>query len=369
MDGPMKPTVLFFAPVSYFKGGAENSLQDLLHNPAITPVLVVPGEGPLQAQAEGENIQVEIVPFGAIEEIHRPLKPSKILKALLDSARAAWQLRNFGRQHKAICLHTNGMKAHMLGMLARLMGGVPVVAHVRDIPYTKIEKLVWRSLAWGSRTVLVVSRACWPADSLPANVVVVPNGIANPNVALPKGPQGKALRLGFCGRIDPIKGLDLLLGWMGAARKAKQDVTLVIRGHGDAAYVKHLTRLMTKLKITDVVTVEGPRKGLASIFADLDAVVVPSQTPDPLPRSVMEAMAMGLPVIGYPAGGIPDMIVHGECGFLVSSEDGFVEAVSLLKDTSTWQKLQRGGNQRVASHFTLDALYQNLNRVYAPLSR
>ena len=361
----MKPTVLFFAPVSYFKGGAENSLQDLLHNPAIRPVLVVPAKGPLQEQAARENIAVEIVQFGAIEHIHRPLKPATVAKALLDSVKAAWKLRNYARKHRAICLHTNGMKAHMLGMMAMLMGGVPVVAHVRDIPYTKIEKIIWKTLAVGCRYVLVVSRACWPDDNLPDNVLVVPNGIAMPDVTLPKAPDcKKPLRLGFCGRIDPIKGIELLLQWMSAAKDAKQDVQLVIRGHGDEAYEQYLITLVSTMGLENRVAFEGPKKGLDKIFGELDAIVVPSRTPDPLPRSVMEAMAVGLPVMGYPAGGIPDMIVPGKSGFLVKTDADFVAAVKTLMDKKEWLALQAGGRERVASGFTLDALYGNLAKVY-----
>lgn len=364
----MKPTVLYFAPVAFFKGGAENSLQDLLHNPAVKPVLVVPAEGPLSEQAKRDGIKVEVVPFGAIEEIHRPLKISKVAMALVDAVKAAAALKQIAKKHGAICLHTNGMKAHMLGMMARVLGGAPVVAHVRDIAYTSVEKLVWKTLAVGCYRVLVVSRACWPAPALPGNVLVVHNGIALPELKLPAAPKGdKPLRLGFCGRIDPIKGLELLLGWMAAAKSAKLSVTLTIRGHGEAAYEAAIVARAKELGLGKMVVFEGPQKGLKAVFAELDAVVVPSQTPDPLPRSVMEAMAVGLPVIGYPAGGIPDMIKDGESGFLVRDELEFVRAVKALQDGKVWTGLQKGGRARVVEGFSLEALYRNLAAVYAPL--
>ncbi len=42
-----KPKVLFLSPVGFFKGGAERSLQDLLSNPYITPILMAPEDGPI----------------------------------------------------------------------------------------------------------------------------------------------------------------------------------------------------------------------------------------------------------------------------------------------------------------------------------
>ena len=43
--------------------------------------------------------------------------------------------------------------------------------------------------------------------------------------------------------------------------------------------------------------------------------------PDPLPRTAMEAMAAGRPVVGYQTGGVPEMVVDGETGFLVEPGD------------------------------------------------
>ncbi len=59
----------------------------------------------------------------------------------------------------------------------------------------------------------------------------------------------------------------------------------------------------------------------ASFFSKIDILVVPSLWHDPLPRTIFEAYAHGIPVIGSDKGGIPEIINHGETGFIYSAED------------------------------------------------
>jgi len=66
------------------------------------------------------------------------------------------------------------------------------------------------------------------------------------------------------------------------------------------------------------------RSGLDDIYRGLDIVAVASSVPDPFPRAVIEAFSLGIPVVGYPAGGIPDMIRDRETGYLVTSADTLV---------------------------------------------
>src|SRR5262245_64302958 len=64
--------VLFLSPVPEFKGGAEQSLLDLLGNATVEPLLVVPAEGPLSEHAISKNVPVEVLEIGIISEIRRP---------------------------------------------------------------------------------------------------------------------------------------------------------------------------------------------------------------------------------------------------------------------------------------------------------
>lgn len=367
-------TVLFFAPVDHFKGGAERSLFDLMRNDQITPVLVAPGEGPLADAARREGVDVEILSFGHVSEIRRPLRVTVVAKALASWVGAAWRLRGIARRRGAKIVHSNGLKAHAIAVLSRFMGGPPVVTHIRDIAVQGRERKVWTLIGRLSDAMLLVSRPCWPKDGpLPDNVTVVFNGLDLG--ALPKlderGP-GEALTLGFCGRLHPFKGVDTLLLWAAAARAQGLDFRLVIRGEAaaeDKPYETFLRQEADRLSLGEVVRFEGKVDGLDRIYQGLDVVVVPSVTPDPLPRSVMEAMGLGLPVIGYPAGGIPYMIDDEQNGWLVADAEAFAAVIrSLVADASLAKTFGDRAKQKIAVEFSLDRMYSQLNKCYEKLS-
>ena len=220
--------------------------------------------------------------------------------------------------------------------IARLLGGPPVVVHIRDVPFTPSEKLIWRFLATVATRMFVVSRACWPWKRLPANIKIVHNGIATPEGPLPPRALSSPLTIGFVGRLHPFKGLHLLVDWLAEGRERGLDLRLVVRGKardGEEAYVTEVEKTVAARHLESYCRFEGQRSGLNDIYRGLDVVAVPSSVPDPFPRAVMEALSLGIPVVGYPAGGIPDMIHDRETGYLVTSADTFVEAIADLTGT------------------------------------
>jgi glycosyltransferase involved in cell wall biosynthesis len=365
-----KMNVIFLSPVAYFKGGAERSLFDLMANPGITPVLLVPDNGEVMIAAQERGITCEVLPFGAIETIHRPFSFMDGFRALHSLYRAAAQLKIYSKKYNAQIVHSNGLKAHAINCVSKWIGGARAVLHIRDIPYTKPEKLVWKIFQILCDHMVLVSKACWPGEALPQNVSVIHNGTPLiEDTTLPAAlPEDKAVRFGFCGRIHPAKGLHLLVDWLAAAREKGLAATLSVRGtfSDDAPdYEQDLKNRIKEHGLSESIEFTGFINSPEKLYEDIDIVVVPSQTPDPLPRSVMEAMARGLPVFGYPAGGITEMIEDRETGFLVKDAEDFVTAVEALRaDPQTLKNMSEKARARIAKEFTLENLYAGLNRIY-----
>ena len=88
---------------------------------------------------------------------------------------------------------------------------------------------------------------------------------------------------------------------------------------------------------------------------DFDVFVIPSNYPDPFPRSVIEAMAFELPSIGFKeAGGIPESIEDGVSGFLCNPGDvkGVGDSIlKLIKDPSLRKKMGVSGRKRVNDYY------------------
>jgi glycosyltransferase involved in cell wall biosynthesis len=106
-----------------------------------------------------------------------------------------------------------------------------------------------------------------------------------------------------------------------------------------------------------------------AVYADIDVVCVPSHVPDPLPRSVMEPMARGIPVIAYPAGGILDMIEHRQTGFLAQDAAEFLAAVSSIQaDSSVVREIVANARSRIEGGFCLESAYRSLDKIYLDLA-
>jgi glycosyltransferase involved in cell wall biosynthesis len=363
--------VLYLTPTPYFVGGAEKSLLDLLVNPDVEAILAAPGEGPVVDQARALGAQPWTFTLGAVGTVIRPPRPSTLLKAFADGVRAARRIRQIARETGAEMIHSNGLKVHVLACMARLLGGPPVVVHIRDVPFTPSEKLIWRFLAAVATRMFVVSRACWPWDSLPANIKIIHNGVATPQGPLPPRSLSSPLTIGFIGRLHPFKGLHLLVDWLAEGRKRGLDLRLIVRGKardGEEAYVEEVARIVAARGLEPYCRFEGQRTGLEDIYRGLDVVAVPSSVPDPFPRAVMESLSLGIPVVGYPAGGIPDMIKDRETGYLVTSADTFVAAIAdLTESQASYDRIRNAGYRWVRENLSLDVLHANVNRQYAEI--
>jgi L-malate glycosyltransferase len=360
--------VLFLSPVSDFKGGAERSLLDLLRNSRIEPLVVVPAAGQLSAYAASSNIPFELLEFGDISDIRRPFRLSHGIRVVAQLVFAARQLVDICRRRDIDIVHSNGLKAHVVAVTARLLGGRPCVTHIRDIANTGTERIVWKSLQLLSDQMILVSRACWPRGKLPRNVHVVYNGFRVPAADRPRQ-RNRGLVLGFIGRIHPAKGLHVLLSWMAETERTGGPLRLIVRGAfaGETPeYEREIVAQVQALALASRVAFEGFVADPDNVYSGIDVVCVPSTTPDPLPRAVMEAMGRGLAVLAAPCGGIPEMIAHGENGFLVGNQRDFAVTVQRLQsEPELLRDIGSRARERCLSMFTLERLHENIGHVYA----
>ncbi|MFO1127909.1 MAG: glycosyltransferase family 4 protein [Rhodospirillales bacterium] len=369
-DGPHSAgvTVLFLSPATEFVGGAEQSLMDLVANPAIHAVVATPGHGALAERAAQLGAGLRTFSYGAIADVRRPFKMRSVLTSFRDSIRLARQLARIAGEEKAQIIHSNGLKVHVVACLARLFGAPPVFVHIRDIPYTRTEAMVWHLFQLLASRIILVSRACWPGKALPRQARIIHNGVHVPLTTLPDHPPGRPIAIGFLGRISPLKGLRMLVEWIAQCRTAGLDIRLIVRGGvqpNNADYFREVQNTVASHHLESICRFDDERHGLEAIYENVDVIAVPSNIPDPLPRVVMEGMSLGLPVIGYPAGGIPDMIQPGKTGYLASTGAEFCDAVvDLVGTPGRFDEIRRNGFAWVRQNMTLDALYRNINREY-----
>jgi len=364
-----KPVVLFISDVPDFKGGAERSLFDLMANPYIEAELCVPAEGEISKAATEKSIPFHTLDYGSVLTVRRPFKIRDIFRTFFAALRAASALKKLSKTRGASYVHTNGLKAHGVACLARLCSGRPVIAHFRAVPFTKLEKLFWRAVQIIATHLVLVSRPCWPGKKLPVNTHVIFNGIHLPDRAiLPPLPPKTPFILGFVGRIQFTKGVDTLIEWFDSAHKKGLDIKLIIRGEAapdEMDYDKKIHRMVKDRGLEKLCLFEGRVEGFDKIYGGIHANIVSSVIPDPLPRSVMEACALGIPVLGYPAGGIPYMFTDKKSGFLVKNENEFYEVLkNLIKDEALYKSVSKAAIENAQDNFAMDRLHKGVAKLY-----
>ncbi len=361
--------IIFLSPVGYFKGGAERSLFDLVANPNIEPIILAPEEGPILDKARELGLEHGILDFGSINTIHRPFSFMKGFSAFSDLIKAALRLKKIADQHGANIVHSNGLKAHMINIVSDRLFGANSVLHIRDIPYTKPEILVWKIMHFFCHKMVLVSHATWPGESLPRKAVVIHNGTPLIDGAREKN-ESYTLTIGFIGRIHPAKGLHLLIDWIAAAKDI--DLRLSVRGvySEDAPeYESKIDEQIEDSGLEDRIEFTGFIDNAVMLYEGLDIVCVPSKTPDPLPRSVMESMARGIPVLGYPAGGIFEMIDDGKTGFLVKDIESFTNAMKhITGDEARLTKMTEAARKKITREFTIGGLHKDMTAVYKKIA-
>ncbi len=326
-----------------------------------------------------------------------------------------------GEGPPADLVHSHTWYANLAGHLAGLLHGVPHVVSAHSLeplrPW-KAEQLGggYALSSWAERTafesaaaVIAVS-AGMRADILrsypaidPERVHVVHNGIdlsgwrrpetddewsAARAVAVANGIDPDRPAVVFVGRITRQKGLPYLLR---AAETLPAEVQLVLcAGAPDTPEIlAEVTGLVEQLRARrdGVVWIDRmlPREELVSVLATGTVFACPSVY-EPLGIVNLEAMAVGLPVVGTATGGIPEVVDAGTTGWLVPIEqvqdgtgtpvdpDAFVadlgaalaEAVSDTDRARAWGVASR---TRVEEHFSWDAIADRTLEVYRSVLR
>ncbi len=168
---------------------------------------------------------------------------------------------------------------------------------------------------------------------------VVPHGMALPAASAPAGSDGSGIEVLFVGRLEPRKGIDVLLAAVPRILEANPEVRFRIVGddsmklRGGQTYKEKFLREHPQAVWLDRIRFDGrvSDKALHEAFAQCDVFVAPSRF-ESFGLVFLEAMRVGKPVIGCRAGGMPEVIENEVNGLLVEpgDVDGLAQAILRL---------------------------------------
>lgn len=202
----------------------------------------------------------------------------------------------------------------------------------------------------------------------PCKVIEVSNGVPDPGFAA--YPGGKLPRIVFAGALGERKGVDILLKSLRGLKEEGVDFRCDILGDGD---VDKYREMSDSLGVGHLVEFHGWRSTdeVRVLMANASIFVLPSRAENQ-PVAILEAMAMGLPVVASRIGAIPEQVADGETGFLVqpADVDSLRGALSKLIGSADL-RVDFGMRGRLRWHekFSIEANAKLLLNAYRLLSR
>jgi glycosyltransferase involved in cell wall biosynthesis len=177
---------------------------------------------------------------------------------------------------------------------------------------------------------------------------------------------GKAPVVGCVARMVPGRGHDTLLRAAAYLRERLPEARLVLVGRGE--HRPALERLAQELGLGATVVFAGYRgPDLPQVLAALDCVVFLGTGSEESCRAVLEAMAVGRPVVAAAVGAVPETVVDGETGWIVEPAPETIAArlEAALRDRVSAHRMGEAGRRRVEALFTRSRRASLVEAVYA----
>jgi len=342
-------------------GGAENSLLQLIRaqrEMGMDPVVVTSRECPFREAVQQENIEVFSNPLDV---------PS--WRFLRSSIRHWRELARIVKAAQPDILHIGVLPWLNDTYLLSVLTGVPTVVHVRGLVHK--HQLNFPTVFGLRRAAAVICVSEFVNQSLlcllpDAKTTVIYNGLDPSSFTPSRDPAGVRMELGFdketflvglfANFIERLKKHDTLV--RAAARlKGRAGIGFVMVGGvgPDPLYHSDVVELAKTLDVENRIRFVGFQKDVASYVNAMDAVVCCSEG-EGFGRTFLEAMACAKPLIGTDSGACPELVQHGETGFLYRLDDDvdlahrILELVSHPDDAA---RMGAAGLERLRNTFSL----------------
>jgi len=357
---PRPLRALFFGDVPHRIAGAQKSLLSAVLGArrfGLDPAMVFPGEGAFEQRCRAEGLRVHVLagpPSFAVfgKALLRKSYAEQLAVIVRETLPYAQRLARLIDKERAEVVHYNTARGIILAGWGAHLAGRNTVMHQRGS--VAIGKLYWLAAQSLADWILLVARALTPEvfPSMRARASVLYNGV---DVTLPVVDRAAAraalartlppsIELGPSVRLfvslsspAPFKGLHYLLDAAALAKQRGVRAAYVLAGEAKGGgYVTWLTNKLDGLGLRDSVAVVGFVADTHALLCAADALILPSveherieaggevfedRSNEGLPRSILEAMAAGIPSIASDIAGVSEQIEDGRNGLLVPPKD------------------------------------------------
>ena len=340
--------VIIVMPLAEQRGGGEMMLWDLVQqgrNAGVEWLVIFLEDGPMVAQVKSLGIDARVVESGRLRQIHR------FIGAVLRIAAIA-------RRERADIIVNWMWITHISGGLAAMLAGLPAVWYQLEVPSDKTW-LVRLATLIPARAIITLSQdgkqaqaEIWPHRPTPLVYPGValdrfePNALPTPEEARRKlGLPLHGPLIGIVGRLQRWKGMHVLVqGMPKILQKYPNAHCVVVGGKHDLEpdYEDFLKAEITALGLKDQVIMAGLQRNIPEWVQAMDVFVHASDN-EPFGIVIIEAMALGKPVIAGSAGGPTEFITDGMNGLLTTYGDAEQLAIAILRYLDEQEFAQSAG--------------------------
>jgi glycosyltransferase involved in cell wall biosynthesis len=362
--------ILYVSPNSLLGGGEINQmlLVSNVDKTAFDVEVVVGADGPYAQELRRRSIPVSVI----------PMAPIRVRSRKAPSPMAAFRLYRHARRTGADLLHSSSLPEDHHCAAAGIMAGVPVIHDAQTIVYQRMPFDRWRAAS--SARVICISRAIQSAlarAGLPThNTEIIYSGV-DPRTS--ETADGMKVRkefglagcdiIGIASRLSPEKGHEHFLRAAASVTGRFPNARFLVVGgpmYAPEGYDSFLKQLAQELGLARRVVFTGFRRDALDAI-DATDVLVCAADEEALGRVVLEAMALGKPVIATNAGGPRETIEDGITGLLVPPKDfrSLAQAMTrLLSNMPNAREMGALGKQRAADLYTLGQNVEKVQQLY-----
>lgn len=342
------------------------------------PVTVVHEEGPLSDHLAGRGLPFELLPL----PVYAGATPNALAIAA-GMLRNAPRLAAFMRRHGVDIVHGNDFRMNLTWSAAAKLTGRPFVWHQRSLPYSSSPR--WRAIALLADHLIHISetvdRAMPATDRTPTSII--PNPVSPPQetplreaakaaIAQELGFDPSAHVVGFVGRLVRLKRPDIFVAASARLVRRLSDVSFafVLLGQDDEGLVSDLRDLAQSMGIERRMYFAGFRTPVERWIRGMDVLMATSEW-EGFGRTLIEAMAVGTPVVASRAGGHVEIVEHERTGLLVAPNDADAFAAAahrIFADAGLADSLGKAGRVHALEHYSVDRHVGRVASIYDRLS-
>ena len=351
---------------------------------------------------EGYEVHIACSPGGYLQELREEgymTHPISIARRIspLSNLTSLCRLYRLMRRERFDIVHVHTPVAAALGRVAAKFARVPIIIYTAHGFYFHELMSLWRRrlIIWVEKflgkcctdmlftqsaedlqtaiheKIITPDSAIWISNGVDLRVF---NILTKRDLREELGLRFKDKVVGFIGRLVREKGIEDLLEAMGQVAKEIPEVKLLVVGDTlesdrDRQATERLYQLIQRNNLEDRIKFTGFREDIPELLSIMDLFVLPSYR-EGMPRTILEAMATGKPVVATNIRGCREEVVDGVTGLLVPVKDPEALAqaiVKVLSDGKLAQQMGQAGRKRVEKEFDERLVLERQLKVYKQL--